>query len=313
MVLRLVSFEREAAFGESDVRLLETLASSLSVALENARLFGETKRLLSETEQRAAELAVINSVQQGLAAQLDMQAIYDLVGDKIRDIFDAQVVMIFIYDRAANLLHRRYISERGQRLTWPSSEPGGPSVVILQTRQPLLVNDHFDDFMVSIGQPGGTPVGEQPKSWLGVPLIAGDAVHGVISLQNVDREDAFTDADQRLLTTLASSMSVALENARLFAETQRLLSETEQRAAELSIINSVGQALAAQLDPQAVFDLVGERIRETFDAQVVMIVTYDRQTNLLHYPYMFEKGERFSVPPDALDEKGFAPAILRTR
>ena len=62
------------------------------MALENARLFDETQRLLTETNERAAELAIINSVQQGLAAELDMQAMYDLVGDKIQEIFDAQVV-----------------------------------------------------------------------------------------------------------------------------------------------------------------------------------------------------------------------------
>ena len=69
------------------MRLLSTLADSMSVALENARLFAETKRLLEETEQRAAELAVINSVQQGMAAQLDFQGIIDLVGDKLREVF----------------------------------------------------------------------------------------------------------------------------------------------------------------------------------------------------------------------------------
>ena len=66
----------------------------MTVALENARLFDETQRLLKETEQRAAELAIINSVQEGLASKLDMQAIYDLVGDKIRAIFDAQALHI---------------------------------------------------------------------------------------------------------------------------------------------------------------------------------------------------------------------------
>ena len=77
-----------------------TLAGSLSVALENARLFDETKRLLAESNERAAELAIINSVQQGLAAELDMQAMYDLVGDKLVEIFDAQVVDIGLYDVA---------------------------------------------------------------------------------------------------------------------------------------------------------------------------------------------------------------------
>ena len=49
----------------------------MSVALENARLFDETQRLLKDTDERAAELAIINSVQEGLASKLEMQAIYD--------------------------------------------------------------------------------------------------------------------------------------------------------------------------------------------------------------------------------------------
>ena len=56
----------------------------------------ERTRLIDETRQRNAELALINSVQRGLADELDLQAIYDLVGDEIRDIFDAQVVDIAI-------------------------------------------------------------------------------------------------------------------------------------------------------------------------------------------------------------------------
>ena len=87
----------------------------MGVALENARLFEETKRLLTETDQRAAELAIINSVQDGLAAELDMQAMYDLVGDKILEIFDTQVVDIGVYDHDAKLFRFPYTIERGVR------------------------------------------------------------------------------------------------------------------------------------------------------------------------------------------------------
>ena len=285
------SFEREAAFGEADVRLLSTLASSLSVALENARLFAETKRLLDETQQRAAELAVINGVQQGLAAQLDMQAIYDLVGDKIREIFDAQVVMIFIYDRQTGLMTFPYSIERGRRDRIPPRRPSGFSGEILRTRQPVLVNEQVEELGTQLG--ASVLAGEAPKSWLGVPLIVGDEVRGVISLQNLDREHAFTQADLRLLETLASSMSVALENARLFAETQRLLDETQQRAAELAVINSVQQGLAAQLDLQAIYRLVGDKIREIFAAQSIIIIAYDRKNLMRHFVYTWEKGTLF--------------------
>jgi spermidine/putrescine transport system permease protein len=52
------------------VRLLQTVAASMAVALQSAQRFDETQRLLKETEQRNAELAVINSIQQGIAGNL---------------------------------------------------------------------------------------------------------------------------------------------------------------------------------------------------------------------------------------------------
>jgi len=64
-----------------------------------------------------AELAIINSVQSGLAAQLDIQAIFELVGNKVRNTFDAQTVFIVTYERQTDLLHFRYIIQKGQRLT----------------------------------------------------------------------------------------------------------------------------------------------------------------------------------------------------
>jgi len=71
--------------------------------------------LETQLAQREAELAVINSVQQGLASKLDMQAIYDLVGDKIRDIFDAQAVLIATLDQKPEIEHFNYGYEKGKR------------------------------------------------------------------------------------------------------------------------------------------------------------------------------------------------------
>src|SRR4029079_6483846 len=75
----LENYERAAAYDKEDARLLKTIGARLGVAPANARLFEHTQRLLKETEQRAAELAVINSIQQGIAASLDFQGIIDLV------------------------------------------------------------------------------------------------------------------------------------------------------------------------------------------------------------------------------------------
>src|SRR2546426_6038744 len=130
---------------------------------------------------------------------------------------------------------------------------------------------------------------------------------------HMEREHAFTDSDVRLLRTLANSMSVALENARLFDETQRLFKESEQRAAEIAIINSVQQALAAELNMQGIYDAVGDKIREIFNQVDVGIRIYDPQTNLMHYPYVYEGGQRIAIESRPRSEKGITAHILRDR
>src|SRR5438093_1514660 len=78
--------------------------------------FAETRRLLEQTEQRNAELAVINSVQQGLVAQLDFQGIIELVGEKLRQVLNAENLNIRLYDDAQQVTSYPYALEQGQRL-----------------------------------------------------------------------------------------------------------------------------------------------------------------------------------------------------
>src|SRR5262249_15530964 len=217
----------------NSVRLLATLSANMGVAIENARLFQETRRLLEQTEQRSAEMAIINSVQQGLAAQLDMQASFDLVGDKLHEIFDVDVVDIGLYDLEKDLIRDGYGIERGVRLpSWGTYAPYGFRRHVIETREPLVINEDAVQRGAEFGNP--TVIGEAAKSLVFMPMVVGDEVKGHISLQDLDREHAFSESDVRLLSTLASSMAVALENTRLFDETRRLLEQTEQRSAELA-------------------------------------------------------------------------------
>src|SRR5207302_8672372 len=126
------------------------------------------------------------------------------------------------------------------------------------------------------------------ESWIGVPLISGNKVKGVIKLENYEREHAYSESDVLLLQTLANSISVALENARLFNETNRLLKETEQRTAELAVINSVQEGLAHELDMQGIYDLVGDRVQKLFNAQAVIIGSFDVANNVESFNYTVE-------------------------
>jgi PAS domain S-box-containing protein len=312
-LINLMNMEREHAFSDSDVRLLQTLANSMSVALENARLFGETQRLLKETEQRAAELAIINSVQEGLASKLDMQAIYDLVGDKIQSIFNPQALWISSFDRVNGLLAFNYELELGKRdHTSPIEMPRRLLKYLDETHRPLVINQDADrrgEEYDLITIPGTLPT----KSFIIVPLITNGQVYGGVSLQCIDRENAFSDSDVRLLSTLVASMSVALENARLFDETQRLLKETEQRNAELAVINSIQQGVAAELDFQAIIDLVGEKLREVFHSSEIGIRWHDPKEDRIHFLYEYEHGKRLSIPSRPANESPIWMNLVKSR
>ncbi|HSB03174.1 MAG TPA: GAF domain-containing protein, partial [Anaerolineales bacterium] len=279
---------KQFAFDQNDLRLLQTLANSMSVALENARLFDETQRLLKETEQRAAELAIINSAQEGLASRLEIQDIYDLVGEKIRDVFDAQVVTITTFDLQDQQSILRYGIEKGNRFYGNTTPLTDGHLRFIQARQPLLINENWEKRMRELGyRINIVPGTEAPKSSVFVPLIVNNEVRGSVTLQNVDRENAFSDSDVRLLQTLANSLSVALENARLFDETQRLLKETEQRAAELATVNTVSTALAGELDLHALIELVGEQIRNAFKADITYVALLEEATGQINFPYQY--------------------------
>jgi sigma-B regulation protein RsbU (phosphoserine phosphatase) len=205
----------------------------------------EVSDLRHQLAQREAQLQIINSVQVGLAEHLDVQSIYDLVGDKIRDIFQAQVVMISTYDQQTETIEHRYAIERGERIHAPGRHPiRGFRIWVVESRQPVLVGTRVEELAAELGQPT-LPGTITPKTWLGVPMIVGDQVTGILSLQDVERENAFDEPVVRLLQTLAASMSVALENARLW-EQEKLYRKALEREFE------IGREIQAGFLPEAI-------------------------------------------------------------
>ena len=294
------NFERENAFSEADTRLLATVTGAMGLALETARLFAETQRLLKETEQRNAELAVINSIQHGVSGSLDFQSIIELVGDKMRDVLHCNDIGIHWYDWDAGLDHFNYVIEHGRRLSVPP-RPLGSSFTIarmIETRQPVVYRDTAE--AIARGWVKHVPGTDVSRSLAFVPILGADRVLGNIGIEDYDKPIA--ESEVRLLQTVASSMGTALENARLFDETQRLLKETEQRNAELAIINSVQEGLAAKLDMQAIYDLVGDKIRAIFDAQVVLVGSFDHERDVEVFNYAFERGRCFDLPERPINQ-----------
>jgi GAF domain-containing protein/DNA-binding response OmpR family regulator len=310
-MVSISNFEKENAFGDSDVRLLQTVVNAMSVALENARLFDETQRLLKITEDRATELSVINSIQQGLAAELDTQAIVEQTGDKLREALRAEDLGIRLYDAQTGLMHCVYEYEKGRRLNTPPRpiQKGGTFERIMKTRQPFVRNTLAEREALGLTLLPGTTAS---KSSVNAPIIGNDRVIGTIIVHDHEKEYAFSDAQVRLLQTVAASMGVSLESARLFSETQRLLQITEDRAAELSILNDIGEALTSTLDTKTLTYNVGDKVREIFNAEIVDILMYNPESNTVNLAYSYF--ERYFEEEPAWElEGGLTARVIRSR
>ncbi|MCU0768571.1 MAG: GAF domain-containing protein, partial [Burkholderiaceae bacterium] len=306
-----VADRHEHAFRDGDLKLLETIAASMSVALENARLFDETQRLLQETRQRNAELALINSIQQGMAAELSFQAIIDLVGDQLVQLFSTSTLAIGWLDETAGMSRHVYCVERGARVQPPpmpiaTGLTGKRWFDTARSRKPVRwsTQAEYRDWELYVAEGTG-----MSRSGVLTPIHAQDRLLGFIALENMDHDGAFGDSDERLLSTVAASMGVALENVRLLSDTQEAL---ERQTATAEILKVIAQSPG---DVQPVLDAIVASARRLVDGYSATV--WQLQAETLHLTAFTQAGgsadaalKRFSDGLEVSDAYAFDP--LRT-
>ena len=122
---------------------------------------------------------MINSVQESIAGELDQQAIYDLVGEKLREVFDAQVVDIAIHDEDAGLMRFVYQIERGVHFPNVTFPVMGFRKHVMETREPLAIHENMDAALVEYGNPAAVAGEPRNGSAIFQPLVVGGRATGV--------------------------------------------------------------------------------------------------------------------------------------
>jgi signal transduction histidine kinase/DNA-binding response OmpR family regulator len=234
-IIVIEDHQREYAFGDAELQALTTIGATLGTALENVRLLDETQRLLKQTEERNAELAVINSIQRGISGSLDFQGIVDLVGDKLRDVLHVKDIGIQWFDVANDRLLILYAYEHGERLHLAPMKLPDSARRLMRTRESELYRSAAEQIAAGLGAVQGT---DQSLSNVVVPIIGSDRVLGMLAMENYERENAYGDTELRLLQTVAGSLGIALENVRLFNETKEALDQQTATAEVLQVISS---------------------------------------------------------------------------
>ncbi len=247
-------------FNAGHAERLQMFADQAAIALENAQFYqalqrhtAVLERLNADLERRNRELLALYEIEHTLTTTLDVREICRVMFREIvQHILAAPYFILALYDATAQLLTCAFAvidDEEIDPATFPPRPLGeGPNSQAIRARQPLTVDD---EVLLSDQNAGAKfmKVGEgpTPRSAVYVPLISGDQVVGVMTLQSYE-PNAFSEADVKLLSILAGQAAAALQNAQLFAQVQRHAAElsqrVEERTAELvAILEAMGEGV----------------------------------------------------------------------
>jgi signal transduction histidine kinase/CheY-like chemotaxis protein len=174
------------------------------------------------------ELAMINHMVQELTKELDFKKMIELASQKLGEFLQAHTLYIALYDKQTREISFPYYKAGNRQRQQPAITLGeGLTSKILKSAQPLLCETLQQQIQQGVVISTGTC-----ETYLGVPILAGKEAIGVLSVQHPE-PNRYTREDVRLVSTIAANLGIALENARLYTETQAANEALENRVNEL--------------------------------------------------------------------------------
>jgi len=197
-----------------------------------------------EANQRLKELATVNQVSQALTEKLQLNDLIQLVGDEMKKLFKSDITYLAILDPKTNIINFPY--QDGDEMQ-PMNYGEGLTSQIIKTGEPLLHN-RDTDIAAEFSKIGVKHTGKQAVSYLGVPIPVEDTVIGVLSVQSIQQESRFNEADKQLLKTIAINVGIALHNAELYEEAKEAKAKAEDaNEAKSAFLSTVSHELRTPL------------------------------------------------------------------
>ena len=266
------------------IQIGATFAGQAAVSLENAHLY-------QSTLSTAKRLEILNEMSAEVSANLEIEKIYHAIHEsatRLMPLESFEIALLGEEDNQIKSVHHvvqdKHLTEKNIPL---NSYPIGK---VISTGKAILLQN-----IVNTKRFGTSRYAQAktPFSILAVPMWTGNQVVGVLVAQST-QNGIYTESDQQILGTLGNQAIIAIQNGRLFAETQNLTETLEQRVVErtadlekeqrntktlLDILTEVSSSLDLDLALNQTLAL----LNETVGAEQGTVMLLNPEDSLLHY------------------------------
>ena len=252
-----IQSSRPVAFTQEDINVLQTMADQMANAIENARLFEQTRAAHQQAEVHLRETQMLQQVIQAASSTLDLERVLDALFNVLTRQMGFTFIVLNLIDESANELRtvRATGLARGMNgLVRPLDQMQNDIVLQVARKGQIEVIDGWDDrFDREVYEREGHAALVRAF----VPLLLQEKSIGALEAgYNRQERAVITPEEVRLLGILASQIAVAIENVRLFEVAQR-------RAAREQLSAAVTTRMRETLDIDTVLQTA---IREIGDA-----------------------------------------------
>lgn len=268
-----------------------------------------------DLENYTDNLILLGEIGQKIISQINVGSIVDMVYEHVNKLMDAPVFGIGIYNKEANQVQFPLLIERGGKFNdrkYNLSDKEKFAVICYSQSKEIIIGNLLEEYSKYVATFQPAVYGKDSSSILYLPLIVKDKTIGVITVQSYTI-NAYSQYQINIFRNLASYTAIALDNANLYEEQEKKITERTQEVLlkkeeverayhNNKILSELGQQITSTLNFEDIFSKLNQYVGGLMDAPIFSIRLLDTKTHSIIYKYRMENGKRNDIISVSLND-----------